>query len=510
MNNPRNSILPARVLPFPVATHWATSDAVLDLDGRPVLPIQHQGRSGWRTESHQSRVSIPAAELNSTSGSLTWWFLPREDFSTSVATPWMSKLEPQHQTYLLLGDRADEEARQDHCLHRFALIYSRDWFQQLQAKWHHGEVYAETGDTMFLAGGEKAYVGLGHLSLKHGLWMQIGLSWDESSSDYRMYLNGTLVQTATTTIDHPLLREENSGFLYAGHPLFAFGELAFYDRPLGAEEFSECYQATLPSGNEAIDALIARTYSGQGVAAFDFTPDEGWSEQLALPLNREEDLARFYVQGMTEAPSVTPEGIRVRTSAVHKTQMQKPADWTSEETWDPTQVYLWLEDYFTGDFVVEYEFKSLQSHGLSLLMTRAAGMQGEDFLKTQPRRVSGSMRMVCWENVRNYHWEYYRQMEDCRNDVASHVMVKNPYLHPLAYQDTAERLAVNEWHLLQFVHEGSRLRGAINGVQVLDVTDDPFAGFGPVFRTGTVAIRCMWDSDIVFRNLRILSKPAAY
>jgi hypothetical protein len=47
-------------------------------------------------------------------------------------------------------------------------------------------------------------------------------------------------------------------------------------------------------------------------------------------------------------------------------------------------------------------------------------------------------------------------------------------------------------------------------VQVLDVVDDPFSGFGPVMRSGTLAIRCMWDSDIVFRNLKVWTKPDAY
>jgi hypothetical protein len=120
------------------------------------------------------------------------------------------------------------------------------------------------------------------------------------------------------------------------------------------------------------------------------------------------------------------------------------------------------------------------------------------------------MRMVCWENVRNYHWEYYRQMEDCRNDVASHVLVKNPYMRPLAYQAADAKLAVGEWHRIQFVHEGNRLRGAMDGAQIFDVLDDPFAGFGPVLRTGTLAIRCMWDSDIVFRNLRVWTKPEVF
>jgi hypothetical protein len=498
--------------PMPSHIFWSDPAVVRDLNNNPVTPVSHHGRKGWRTESLETRIAIPAPQLNEPRGSLTWWFLPREDFATSVNSPWMAKREKYHHLYTLLGDRVDDEARNDPRLHHFALIYSRDWYQQLQAKWHCGGVYDGVeelgGSSMFQTGKEKAYVGLGHLNLHRGHWIQVGLSWDEPANDYRMYLNGVLVQTATTTLDHPMLREKNSDTLYAGHPLFACGELAFYDRPLDAGEFAASYDA--PKENAAIDASIARTHTGKSLSTFDWKLSMDWSERLNLPLNRDEDFARFYVQGMTEAPSVTPEGIRVRTSAIHKSQLKQPENWSSEEVWDPTQVYLWLEDYFTGDFAVEYEFKSLQKHGLSLLMTRAAGLHGEDFLKSHPRRVSGAMRAVCWENIRNYHWEYYRQMEDCRNDTASHVLVKNPYLHPIGYQDAPESLAIGEWHRLQFVHEGNRLRGAIDGVQMLDVVDDPFSGFGPVMRSGTLAIRCMWDSDILFRNLKVWTKPDAF
>jgi hypothetical protein len=120
------------------------------------------------------------------------------------------------------------------------------------------------------------------------------------------------------------------------------------------------------------------------------------------------------------------------------------------------------------------------------------------------------MRVVCWENVSNYHWEYYRKMEDVRNDVASHVLVKNPYLQPLAYQALSESIAVGEWHTLRLVHEGDRVRGAIDGKQLFDVRDDPFAGFGPTLRTGTIGIRCMWGSDMLFLDLKIWTKSDPY
>ncbi|MFM8715744.1 MAG: DUF1961 family protein [Spartobacteria bacterium] len=491
----------------PVLTLWNSAHPPADDSGGSALAVEWLGRTGWRPSGPGVRVPAEIPQLNAPEGSLTWWLLPREDFATSVDTPWMGSRAPDHQYHVLMGDAPGAASWKNH---RFALFYCRAWYQQLVAKWHSGPIYEDHENAAFRVHREKAFVGLGHQNLPAGQWVQLGLSWNTPANDYRMYVNGVLVQTATTTIDHPLLREENSGPVYAGHPLFACGELNVYDRALDAEEFASAYGSSKGPGNEAFDARLARMHEGKGLAKFDWEPTGDWNRTVDLPLASEADLGRFYQQGMPGAVTLTDEGVRIRTSPIHTSEIPKPADWTSEEPFDPAQGYLWLEDYFTGDFAVEYEFKPLQNHGLSLLMVRAAGLQGEDFLKSQPRRISGSMRMVCWENVRNYHWEYYRQMEDARNDVASHVLVKNPYMHPIGYQATDSKLAVGQWHRIQFVHEGKRLRGAMDGVQIFDVVDDPFAGFGPVLRTGTLAIRCMWDTDIVFRNLHVWTKAEQF
>lgn len=503
----------------PTGIYWANLDEVLDLEGHPPRVFKWKGRTGWRFEEMGRRVGIPAPELNLAQGSLTWWFLPQEDFSTSVASEWMSRREPKHQTVSLLGDRPDVAAWLNPELHHFAVIYCRGWYNQFQAKWHHGPVWGPLNeDAMFFHGREKAYAGLGHLNLRRDHWMQLGLSWDAEGSDYRMYLNGVLVQTALTTAGHPLLRAESSGMLYAGHPLFGSGEIAFFDGVLPPESFNRIYEEQQPEGNETLDATLRRTYAGAVVEDFVWEPSEHWREHLSLPLNCPEDLERFYVQGMTEAVSITQDGMRIQTSPLPvSARSDRPDDWadptkwaSNQETWDQSQVYVWLEDFLSGDFAVEFEFLTSQAHGLSLIVLRAAGLQGEDYFKSHPRRVSGAMRMVCWENVRNYHWEYYRINESSRTDTADHVVVKNPYLHPMAYRAMEEPLAVGEWHRLQLVHEEDNLRGAINGTLIFDLKDDPFAGFGPVLRNGAFALRCMWGSDMKFRNLRVLTKPGAW
>jgi len=170
---------------------------------------------------------------------------------------------------------------------------------------------------------------------------------------------------------------------------------------------------------------------------------------------------------------------------------------------DHEQVYLWTKQHFEGHLALEFEFMPRQHNGLSLLMLQASGMQREDFMADYPLRTTGAMNMVFMENVRGYHWEFFREMDDTRNDVASSALIKQPWQRPLAYYCLNRQLALHEWHRVQFVQEGPRLRGAIDGELVFDVTDDPFAHTGGFYQCGHIAIRCMTKTKNFYRNLKI-------
>lgn len=54
-------------------------------------------------------------------------------------------------------------------------------------------------------------------------------------------------------------------------------------------------------------------------------------------------------------------------------------------------------------------------------------------MQEYPLRASGRMGMIFKEDVWNYHWEYYREMADVRNDLASFAIIKNPFNKPIAF-----------------------------------------------------------------------------
>lgn len=172
--------------------------------------------------------------------------------------------------------------------------------------------------------------------------------------------------------------------------------------------------------------------------------------------------------------------------------------------WTPR--YVWSNKPFEGNLYVEYEFKVLRPGALSLLMVQASGMNREDFMADYPLRKSGRMTTVYGEDVRNYHWEYYREMADMRNDVENSALMKNPFLYPLSFNALSTPVDKTKWHKLQFLQVGNKLIGAINGTKMVEFTDDGFSNNGPVYNFGRIAIRCMLHSKLAFRNLRVYNK----
>jgi Domain of unknown function (DUF1961) len=465
-----------------------------------VTLMEHAGRPAWRAASVRDRLCFPRHTLNAPRGTLGLRILPLEDFATCVQIPHSQEKEPGAWNTVLLSDNRDLHTRLPGWpaapVGSFALVYSRDWYHQLYAKFYPGNIYMDA----YTPGREKAIVTLGHLSLPRRRWIQITLTWDREAGDYRLYVEGILA--ARSSVFGQMGNEPCGPSLYAGDPAIAVGEVVFSDEATPP-------QAPGPQPDSFVQALLAQ-HAPAALPAFSPPRDAaGWTTLCSRSLARDDDRKLFHVQGMQDVLRTVPDGLEVRTSPVHPQLLPRPDDWPAHEPFDIGQTYLWVDCPCEGDLWLEFDFMPLQRHGLALLMLQAQGMHREDFMLDHPRRRTGSMRMVCWENVRNYHWEYYRQMGDCRHDTASHVLVKNPVLRPLAYQVMPERIAVGQWHRLVFLQEGGRLRGSIDGKRVIDAVDSPLAGFGPVYDHGRIGFRCMFDTWMRMKDLIVRTRSPA-
>ena len=479
-----------------------------DPDGRdvhcegPFRRIDRNGRAGVNALSAHSRIGFDLPEINAERGTLSLWMLALEELSTQSYVAYIRNHQPDYQAVPVLTDHAEPRDLREAT---FAMAVETLWYPHFFVKRTKGAIYPEAYEPS-----TSCIVGLGHWPVQRETWYHLAYTWDRSANDFRVYLNGVLAGTASTYPgDHPLRWEDSPGRLYAGHPKLALGGLRIEDEPLSPTAL-QARLAAEPAGLEPeVTRELERIYAGRDLRPLDWKTPADWQTLFEDDLSGPEALKHFYVQshdpGLVEP---TEEGLRVRTPFE---RTPKPADWDEKESepFDADQIYLWLERFFEGDIHFSFEFKSRAAGGLGLLAAQASGMHGEDFMADYPRRKTGSMRMVFGENVRNYHWEYYRGMNDTRNDVASSGLIKEPWQWPLAYQCLEDRLALDVWHRLDFVHVGDRLLGALDGRQVFDVTDNPHANCGPVYRRGRFALRAMWRSDLTYRNLRVSGPPDA-
>ncbi len=486
-------------------THrWLPPGAPLDnvhVDG-PFRDLTIAGRTGLNATSLHSRLWFCAPAIDAPRGTLSLWLLALEELSTQAEIPHIRQFQGDYQNVPVLTDHADVR---DVNAATFAMAFVTTWYPHVYVKRTHGGLYPNAYQPT-----ASAVVGLGHCPVKRETWYHLAYTWDRQTDEFRVYINGILAGAATQhDADKPLRVEPSGGTLYAGHPKLVLSDIRLDDTPLDADALKRRIAEDATPLDTDVQRELARIYAGVNVPTLDWEPPADWRTVLDLPLTASDSLDAFYIQGHNpDLVSQTDEGIRVQTPF---TRTPTPDGWDEEhdEPFDADQLYLWLERFFEGDICFRYEFKSRSNRGLSLLAAQASGMHREDFMLDHPRRTSGTMRTVFGENVRNYHWEYYRHMTDTRHDVASSGLIKQPWQWPLAYQCLDHTLALDTWHTLTFIHVGDRLIGALNDQIVFDVEDNPHANSGPVYRCGRFGLRCMWRTDMTFRNLTVSMPPDA-
>lgn len=452
--------------------------------------LEHNGRRGFNATKISTKFSIDRHTLNGNTGSVSLWAMSLEDLYSMSHFETFAQSNPHYMHYNFL---TDSETVGDMRNSTFSFCFTNSWYPVLYAKFYKGS-FQPDGFYPVL----KAVCGAGHFHMHKNTWYQLTLTFDKPASRIYIYVNGILAATSDT-VHNNLIFEKVADTLYGGNPTLVLSDICFFDKELTADEVKQFYRSEEIYENKDITDELLRTYCGKDMPDFDFTPDSSWILKCSRTLKDKKDLDYFYVQGKTDAPSITDEGLYIETRQDLVTN--KGAGHR-----DTDAVYLWTGDFFEGNLYLEYEFKPLQKDGLSLLMLQSSGMQREDFMKDYPLRTDGSMHMVCWEDVRNYHWEYFRNVVDVRNDVASHAMIKNPWLAPIGYSCMDKPLEINKWHKLQFLQIENHLRCVIDGKVVLDVYDRADMNKGPVLNAGRIGIRCMIRTKLLIRNMKVYNQ----
>jgi hypothetical protein len=399
----------------------------------------------------------------------------------------MKMNNPDYRTYPFLSDNPNPQNYDDA---NFKFVWQLNWHPSVIVQFSKGNFYH--GAFVYP---HKAVTSACHFSFKANTWYQFSLSWDYEAEHYSLYVNGILIGREDQYRATSLAHDKVNPSLFTGNPTLCYSDICFYDQTLTPSEIEVNFRKEHTHFDAELDKEMRYTYLGEGREKFTWLPDKSWVNSLNLSLQTSSDRDSLYLQGNPVDLHITDEGMLFET--LNKEYTGALLD---------SQAYVWTKKPFEGDLYVEYEFKVLRRGGLSLLMVQASGMNREDFMSDYPLKTTGSMITVFGENVRNYHWEYYREMIGIRNDIQNSVLVKNPFLYPVCYGAIDKPFKLNEWNKLQFRQIGNKLIGAINGVVMVEYADTATGNNGPVYNAGHIAIRCMIRSKILFRNLKVYNR----
>lgn len=450
--------------------------------------IKCKGRSGVNLTKLGDSIPLKGHTLNKPTGMLEMWVMSLEDLYISGYTPfaeneWMSFI-------------SDKKGNNDFQESHFSIAWKNEWGHPLFAKFYRGSNYPGG-----LFPRQKTFIEFDHIPVIKNTWYHFLLTWDQTKDEYCFYINGFLVGHSDIFQEKKLLRDKTGDILYIGHPCYCYSDINLYEGKIdNADEAKTLYLSSVIEQNKIIDKSIEKLQASFPKAKFRFTPDKSWDKALDLTLKEKSDLENFYVQGGTNFHRITDDGLEIKTPNYDPIGLPIPDG-------DYSQMYLWSNKSFEGNLFVEYEFMPLEHKGLSLLITQASGMQREDFMKEYPLRTDGAMYTIHSSNVRMYHWEYYREMPDARNDIASHGILKWPWKKPLAYNEGSKQIEINKWHKLAFLQQGTHIICSIDNEIIGDIEDKPSSNQGPTLLCGHIAIRCMIRTHMLFRNLKVYNQP---
>jgi hypothetical protein len=456
-----------------------------------------KGRKGINPTSIHTTIKLSGGHtLNEPKGSLVLWFFALEDLAASFVADHMKMQNEFFDNYAFLSDY---EVPRNYPPANFCFIWNR--FNEFRAKFFKGTVYPTHEG---FAPPQKAWVQAVPFNyFQQHRWYQLAVTWDDVAKSASLFVNGVLVGKSDI-FNKDFHRDKAGDALYAGCPALCHGEIEFYDQALSGAELYRQYRAAAPDYDPAIEKELRHHFEGTELEKFTFKPEAaGWTKQFDIDFqNPVEQIKEFYIQGQADSvkPTGHPEGLLIETPNV---------PYGTPESF-PKQVYIWSNRTFEGNIYVEFEWKALKPNGLSLLMIHASGMTREDFMADYPKKTSGTMNAVHAENVRNYHWEYYREMNDVRNDTGTAFSRKNPFAYRIGFGSAPAPFTINEWHKAQLVQSGGKIRGAIDGKILLEIDDNSRTNTGCILNYGHIAIRCMVHTAMVFRNLKVYTEKLPF
>lgn len=375
----------------------------------------------------------------------------------------------------------------------FAMTYTTGWHPTFLTKFYKGSIWPTP-----INHPRKAYNCSSAFEFEKNRWYQLTLTWDFENQKSTVYANGITIAT-DDAYKTDFFRTKTNDTLFTGRPFYCFGDIKFYDKVLSQAEAEKIFKDEATAIDPNFQHHLAHRYEGKDLKKFTWQPDAEWLLTYDRTMKEKDFLDECYIQGEVKKIEIGEEGTRIITPEMPYT----------EKAFEK-QMYLWPKQWFEGDLYAEFEFYPNKEFGLVLFMMQASGISREMFLKDFPLPTTGSMKTVHSSHIRNYHIEFYRNMNMVRNDLSNVALIKNPYQFPMAFGNLNYKMKSKKWHKFQVLQHNGEITICLDGWVVAQAQEHKFVNNGPILNAGNIAIRCMVNTDVTFRNLKVYNKKLPY
>ncbi|WP_422934139.1 DUF1961 family protein [Sinomonas sp. P47F7] len=170
---------------------------------------------------------------------------------------------------------------------------------------------------------------------------------------------------------------------------------------------------------------------------------------------------------------------------------------------DHAHFTLWCPERFPDRIRASWEFRPVSEPGLAMVFVAAEGAAGEDLFDPALAPRTGYYPQYHSGDIRALHVSYFRHKHASERAFRTCNLRKSPGFHlvaqgadPLPPAEDADR-----FYRAELVKVGRRLAFSIEGLPLLDWTDDGAAG--PPLAGGRLGFRQMAPLVAAYRNLRV-------
>ncbi len=154
----------------------------------------------------------------------------------------------------------------------------------------------------------------------------------------------------------------------------------------------------------------------------------------------------------------------------------------------------WCPFTAPANYLLEWEFKKLNTEGLHILFIDAMGLDGKDIFDPALKPRDGDFKQYWNGDIRNYHFSY--------SDEGHIVRVNKNPAKTLFSMGRRPNYEPGKAYRLAILKQGSRIAFTIDGKTCFD-TEDNEAQYGAVWKGGKIGFRQMSPGRSAYRNLRV-------